>query len=76
MADGSFSPLRQLVQKLSIGYWPAAEAAQAEEFIGSMYLLIHETKGKIHRVGPEYAEEQFADGDAPTNAQVVGCLTV
>jgi hypothetical protein len=68
MADGSFSVQRQPVQELAIGYLPAPEAAQAEELIGSMYLLIDETKGKIHRVGPQNAEEQLADGDAPTNA--------
>ena len=72
----SVSLLPQPVKEPAISYWPAPETAQAEELIGSMYLLIHETKGKIHRVGPQDTEEQFADRDAPTNAQVVGSLAV
>ncbi len=46
------SPLPQPIQDLAIGHWPTPEAAQPEELIGSMKLLIHERKAKIHCIGP------------------------
>src|SRR5205807_4863583 len=70
------SPLPQTVQALAIGHRPTPEAAQAEEFIGSMNLLIHERTAKIHGVGPQHVEEQLADRDASTQSYVVGSLAV
>src|SRR6266480_3050403 len=68
------SPLPQSVQDLAIGHWPTPEAAQPEKLIGSMKLLIHERKAKIHGVGPQYIEEQLADRDASTQSYIIGTL--
>jgi len=70
------SPLPQTVQDLAIGHRPTPEAAQAEEFIGSMKLLIHERKAKIHGVGPQHVEEQLADRDASTQSYIIRSLAV
>ena len=70
------SPLPQSVQDLAIGHWPTPEAAQPEKLIGSMKLLIHERKAKIHGVGPQHVEEQLADRDASTQSYIIRSLAV
>lgn len=66
----------QPVQKHAVGPLPVPETAQAEELIGSMLLLIQQREAEIHCVGPQQAEEQLADGQAPTNAHEVRCPAV
>ena len=64
------------MQHLAIRARPPLEAAQTEELVGSVDLLVHESPGEADRVGSQVAEEESADRNAAARADVVGLFAI